>query len=124
MDTLNKNDNAIEERMSANSSDMNQKPFDIIIVGETNLDLILHGLPEDMPVERELLANGFDVTLGGSSSILAHNLALLGTRVGFVSEVGSVRWVTMHLERSRKVTSTRVASTSLASGISPEPQLG
>ncbi len=110
--------------MSANSSDMNQKPFDIIIVGETNLDLILHGLPEDMPVERELLANGFDVTLGGSSSILAHNLALLGTRVGFVSEVGSVRWVTMHLERSRKVTSTRVASTSLASGISPEPQLG
>jgi len=67
MDTLNKNDNAIEERMSANSSDMNQKPFDIIIVGETNLDLILHGLPEDMPVERELLANGFDVTLGGSS---------------------------------------------------------
>jgi len=89
MDTLNKNDNAIEERMSANSSDMNQKPFDIIIVGETNLDLILHGLPEDMPVERELLANGFDVTLGGSSSILAHNLALLGTRVGFVSEVGN-----------------------------------
>lgn len=64
------------------------KPFDIVIAGETNLDLILYGLPEQMPTERELLGTGFDVTLGGSSSILAHNLAMLGTRVGFVSEVG------------------------------------
>lgn len=64
------------------------KAFDIILVGETNLDLILYGLPEEMPVEREILASDFDVTLGGSSSILAHNLQILGTRVGFVSEVG------------------------------------
>ena len=64
------------------------KPFDIVIAGETNLDLILYGLPEQMPMERELLGTGFDVTLGGSSSILAHNLGMLGTRVGFVSEVG------------------------------------
>ena len=75
--------------MSANYRDLQQKPFDITIVDETNLDLILYGLPEEMPVERELLGNGFDVTLGGSSSILAHNLALLGTRVGFVSEVAN-----------------------------------
>jgi hypothetical protein len=27
--------------------------LDIVIVGETNLDLILYGLPEEMPVERE-----------------------------------------------------------------------
>lgn len=66
-----------------------QTLFDITIVGETNLDLILYGLPEEMPLERELLADGFNVTLGGSSSILAHNMALLGTRVGFVSEVGN-----------------------------------
>jgi sugar/nucleoside kinase (ribokinase family) len=64
------------------------KPFDIVLVGETNLDLILYGLPEEMPVEREILGTDFDVTLGGSSSILAHNLQILGTRVGFVSEVG------------------------------------
>lgn len=64
------------------------KPLDIVIAGETNLDLIMYGLPEDMPVEREILGDNFDVTLGGSSSILAHNLALLGTKVGFVSEVG------------------------------------
>jgi len=68
---------------------LNQKQLDITIVGETNLDLILYGLPKYMPLERELLASGLELTLGGSSAILAHNLALLGTRVGFVSEVGS-----------------------------------
>lgn len=66
-----------------------QKTFDITIAGETNLDLILYGLPEEMPVERELLGSDFKVTLGGSSSILAHNLATLGNRVGFASQVGS-----------------------------------
>jgi len=75
--------------MNANFSGTDQKPLDIVIVGETNLDLILYGLPEEMPVEREILGSDFDMTLGGSSSILAHNLAVLGTRVGFVSEIGN-----------------------------------
>jgi sugar/nucleoside kinase (ribokinase family) len=65
------------------------KPLDIAIAGETNLDLILYGLPQQMPTERELLGSGFNLTLGGSSSILAHNLSLLGARVGFTSQVGS-----------------------------------
>jgi sugar/nucleoside kinase (ribokinase family) len=73
---------------SADHNDTRQTTLDITIVGETNLDLILYGLPQEMPVERELLGSDFDMTLGGSSSILAHNLALLGARVGFVSEVG------------------------------------
>src|ERR1700730_3747091 len=65
-----------------------KKTLDISIAGEINLDLILYGLPEVMPVERELLATDFQVTLGSSSAILAHNLAVLGTRVGFVTLVG------------------------------------
>jgi sugar/nucleoside kinase (ribokinase family) len=36
-----------------------------------------------------LLGTAFKVTLGGSSSILAHNLAALGARVGFISRVGT-----------------------------------
>ncbi len=52
---------------------MNQ--HDIAIAGEINLDLILYGLPEHMPLDRELLAENFSLTLGGSSAILAHNLA-------------------------------------------------
>lgn len=74
--------------MAAEATGKQAERFDITIAGETNLDLILYGLPEEMPVERELLGSGFKVTLGGSSSILAHNLAILGNRVGFISEVG------------------------------------
>ena len=64
------------------------KSFDVTIAGEINLDLILYGLPETMPVERELLASGVRMTLGSSSAILAHNLAALGMRVGFVTRLG------------------------------------
>jgi sugar/nucleoside kinase (ribokinase family) len=64
------------------------KALDIVIAGEINLDLILSGLPSAMPLERELLASGFNMTLGSSSAILAHNLALLDTKVGFVTMVG------------------------------------
>lgn len=64
------------------------KALDIAIAGEINLDLILQGLPEEMPLERELLASAFNMTLGSSSAILAHNLASLNLRVGFVSMVG------------------------------------
>lgn len=62
--------------------------FDITVAGELNLDLILYGLPEDLPTERELLANGLSLTLGSSSAIFAHNLAVIGSRVGFVSRLG------------------------------------
>jgi sugar/nucleoside kinase (ribokinase family) len=62
---------------------------EIAIVGELNPDLILQGLPYDLPVEREHLASGFTMTLGSSSAILAHNLALLGTRVYFVTQLGN-----------------------------------
>jgi sugar/nucleoside kinase (ribokinase family) len=62
--------------------------LDIAIVGEINLDLILYGLPQEMPLERELLASNFRMTLGSSSAILAHNLAALGSRVGFTTCVG------------------------------------
>lgn len=65
------------------------KTFDIAIAGEINLDLILYGLPESMPVERELLATEFRMTLGSSSAILAHNLAILGARVGFITRLGT-----------------------------------
>jgi sugar/nucleoside kinase (ribokinase family) len=63
--------------------------FDVTIAGELNLDLILYGVPEEIPRERELLAADLNLTLGSSSAIVAHNLAALGSRVGFVSCVGS-----------------------------------
>jgi sugar/nucleoside kinase (ribokinase family) len=62
--------------------------FDVTIAGELNLDLILYGLPDELPPERELLADRMMLTLGGSSAILAHNLAALGSRVGFQTRIG------------------------------------
>jgi sugar/nucleoside kinase (ribokinase family) len=63
--------------------------FDITIAGELNLDLVLYGLPAELPAERELLADRMMLTLGSSSAIVAHNLASLGNRVGFQSLVGN-----------------------------------
>jgi sugar/nucleoside kinase (ribokinase family) len=62
--------------------------FDITIAGELNLDLILYGLPEQLLPERELLSDRMMLTLGSSSAIVAHNLATLGSRVGFQSRIG------------------------------------
>jgi sugar/nucleoside kinase (ribokinase family) len=76
-----------------------QKRFDVTIAGEINLDLILYGLPEFMPLERELLASDFKPTLGSSSAILAHNLSALGVSVGFITRLGDDALGSMALER-------------------------
>jgi len=63
--------------------------FDVSVVGELNLDLIFYGLPAQLELEREHLADQLTITLGSSSAIFAHNLAQLGSRVGFSSVLGS-----------------------------------
>jgi sugar/nucleoside kinase (ribokinase family) len=63
--------------------------FDVSVIGELNLDLILAGLPADLCLEREHLASDLRITLGSSSAIFAHNLSRLGTKVGFSSSIGS-----------------------------------
>src|SRR5438270_12671894 len=62
--------------------------FDVTLAGELNLDLILYGLPAELPAERELLARHMMLTLGSSAAIVAHNLAALGCRAGFISRIG------------------------------------
>jgi len=76
-----------------------KKRFEVTIAGEINLDLILYGLPEEMPLERELLAKDFRMTLGSSSAILAHNLAALGVSVGFITRLGDDALGSIALER-------------------------
>jgi sugar/nucleoside kinase (ribokinase family) len=73
--------------------------FDVTIAGELNLDLILYGLPETLLPERELLAENMMLTLGSSSAIVAHNLAALGSRVGFVSCIGGDSFGDIALQR-------------------------
>jgi len=73
--------------------------FDVTLAGELNLDLILYGLPDELPPETELLADDMMLTLGGSSAIVAHNLAALGSRVGFISRIGRDHFGDLALER-------------------------
>src|SRR5260370_28470635 len=76
--------------------------FDVTIAGELNLDLILYGLPDELPPERELLADRMMLTLGSSSSIVAHNLAALGNRVGFQSRIADDQFGQIALERLKQ----------------------
>jgi len=73
--------------------------FDLIIAGEVNLDLILYGLAENIPLDREILAANFELTLGSSSAILAHNIAVLGTRTAFITRVGADELGRIAMER-------------------------
>lgn len=77
--------------------------FDVTIAGELNLDLILYGLPEELPPERELLTDRMMLTLGSSSAIVAHNLAALGSRVGFQSRIGDDSLGQIALERLNQI---------------------
>lgn len=61
------------------------RKFDVMLVGEFNLDLVFYGLPETLPTEHELLASDMALLLGGSTAITAHNLARLGNRVGLIA---------------------------------------
>ncbi len=63
--------------------------FDVTAVGELNLDLILYGLPAELEPERELIADRLALTLGSSSAIFAHNLSVIGSKVGFISRIGT-----------------------------------
>ena len=73
--------------------------LDVCVVGEINLDLILYGLPKELVLDRELLASGLALTLGSSSAIFAHNLTMLGSKVGFISKTGGDALGKMALER-------------------------
>jgi sugar/nucleoside kinase (ribokinase family) len=73
--------------------------FDVTVAGELNLDLILYGLPDELPTERELMAERMMLTLGSSSAIVAHNLAALGSKVGFISKIGDDPLGQIALER-------------------------
>ncbi len=96
-------------------------PADVCVIGEINLDLILYGLPDELVLDRELLADNMALTLGSSSAIFAHNLAALGSKVGFISKVGRDPLGKIALERlaegSVDVSHVAQATTETATGL-------
>jgi len=86
-------------RAGPNQQRRNMATLDVCVVGEINLDLILYGLPKELVLDRELLASGLALTLGSSSAIFAHNLSMLGNKVGFISKTGGDALGKMALDR-------------------------
>jgi sugar/nucleoside kinase (ribokinase family) len=68
---------------------MYNKRFDVIVVGELNVDLILNSIDSFPEMGKEKIAKNMTLTLGSSSAIFASNLSSLGAKVAFVGMIGN-----------------------------------
>lgn len=65
------------------------KKFDIIALGELNVDLILNQIEGFPEVGKEKFAKQMTLTLGSSTAIFAANAAALGAKVAFCGMIGN-----------------------------------
>ncbi len=73
-----------------NSNDLEaRKNFDVIVVGELNVDLILNHIEKFPVIGKEVLADRMKLTMGSSSAIFASNLSTLGSRTSFCGKLGA-----------------------------------
>jgi len=70
----------------------------VLIAGELNVDLVLHGYSSFPQLGKEVLAEGMSLTLGSASAICAAGLARLGTSVTFAGKVGCDPWGDLTLQ--------------------------
>ncbi len=64
------------------------KTFDIIALGELNVDLILNQIEGEPEVGKEKFAKQMTLTLGSSTAIFAANAAAIGAKVAFCGMIG------------------------------------
>lgn len=64
------------------------KIYDVLVVGELNVDLILDDIEKFPEVGKEVLARRMTLTLGSSSAIFASNISSLGANVTFIGKIG------------------------------------
>jgi sugar/nucleoside kinase (ribokinase family) len=67
---------------------MSDKDFDIVVVGDLNVDLLLSGNVTPAFAQVEKLLDDATLTIGSSSAIFACGAARLGLRVAFIGKVG------------------------------------
>jgi sugar/nucleoside kinase (ribokinase family) len=77
--------NPLSETMSTEAS---RRDTDMIVVGELNLDLILDQVNALPGLEKEIICQQMNLTIGSSSAIMALNAASLGLKVKFVGKIG------------------------------------
>jgi len=64
------------------------KKYDVLVIGELNVDLILNRIDSFPEMGKEKLAGQMNLTLGSSSAIFASNLSSLGAKVAFLGKLG------------------------------------
>jgi sugar/nucleoside kinase (ribokinase family) len=64
------------------------KKFDVIAIGELNVDVILNQLDGEPEIGKEKFAHDMILTLGSSTAIFSANIATLGARTAFVGMIG------------------------------------
>ncbi len=62
--------------------------FDVLVVGELNVDIILDQIAGFPEIGKEKLSENLKVTLGSSSAIFASNLSILGANVAMLGKTG------------------------------------
>ena len=95
------------------------KQFEVVVVGELNVDLILNQIATFPEIGKESMAQAMTLTLGSSSAIFASNLSSLGARVTFLGKIGKDIFGNLVLDsfRSKKVdTSMIIQSEKFATG--------
>lgn len=65
------------------------KQFDVVALGELNVDLILNRIDGAPEVGKEKFCQDMILTLGSSTAIFAANAASLGTKVAFCGMIGN-----------------------------------
>ncbi|MDD4109688.1 MAG: carbohydrate kinase family protein [Prolixibacteraceae bacterium] len=75
-----------------------EKEYDVLVIGELNVDLILDEIEKFPEVGKEVIAKKMTLTLGSSSAIFASNISSLGARVAFIGKIGSDKFGQVVLE--------------------------
>lgn len=94
--------------------------FDVIVIGELNLDLILNEIELFPQVGKEILAQHMNLVMGSSSANFASNLSTFGAKVAFAGKVGNDdfgRFSIQSLEEKKVDTSNIIIDDSISTGI-------
>lgn len=74
------------------------KRYDVLAIGELNVDLVVTGLKEAPQNGREIIAKGYSLVLGSSTAICACGVSSLGLKTAFLGRVGKDRFGEVVLE--------------------------
>jgi sugar/nucleoside kinase (ribokinase family) len=95
------------------------KRYDVLVIGELNIDLILNNIESFPEIGKEKISRDMSLVMGSSSAILACNLAALGNRIGFIGKIGKDDFgeiVLRNLEQREVDTSLIIKSSNVSTG--------